>query len=85
VHVFLIFVDFFLFKPFQKTGEVPKALSCHPDFCDYLHHLSANPQPLKALCRTAVHKCLGEYPMQKNQALPVPEPLKEYIVLNELS
>ncbi|XP_074645395.1 ankyrin repeat and SOCS box protein 11-like [Tubulanus polymorphus] len=68
----------------KKTGEIPKQLTCQKDFCDKLNKLSENSMPLKDLCRARIRQCLGNYPMQKVHKLPLPESLKEYVLLVEL-
>ncbi|KAK3102916.1 hypothetical protein FSP39_014938 [Pinctada imbricata] len=68
----------------RKTGEIPKELLVHSDFCSNLIGLSENPMSLQHTCRSVIRKQLGENPMSKVRSLQIPQKLQDYISLTEI-
>ncbi|XP_033746114.1 ankyrin repeat, PH and SEC7 domain containing protein secG-like [Pecten maximus] len=69
----------------RKTGDIPKQLGVHKQFCDWLVKLSKNPPSLQQLCRTKVRERLGEPLMLKMDTMNMPTKIKAYISLEEFS
>ncbi|XP_041350486.1 serine/threonine-protein phosphatase 6 regulatory ankyrin repeat subunit B-like [Gigantopelta aegis] len=68
----------------NKTGDIPKQLSCHTKFCDYLQQLSQSPRTLQFCCRNVVRRTLDEHPEPKIDHFALPRQLKNYLALSEL-
>lgn len=66
-----------------KTGEIPRELKNHPEFCDALLEMSKNPISLQQLCRICVRGQLQERPVPKIEQLNLPKQLKDYLALAE--
>ncbi|OWF39504.1 tankyrase-2-like [Mizuhopecten yessoensis] len=69
----------------KKTGDIPKQLDVHKQFCDWLLNLSKNPPSLQQMCRTKVRERLGEPLMIKMDTLNLPTKIKAYISLKNFS
>ncbi|XP_046574030.1 serine/threonine-protein phosphatase 6 regulatory ankyrin repeat subunit A-like [Haliotis rubra] len=69
----------------NKSGDIPKQLSCHKDFCAYLCRLSQTPRSLQHLCRATIRDELGDHPQTKVDSFMIPRQLKDYLLLTELS
>ncbi|XP_069101725.1 ankyrin repeat domain-containing protein 10-like [Argopecten irradians] len=69
----------------KKTGDIPKQLGVHKQFCDWLLKLSKNPPSLQQLCRIKVREGLGESLVLKMNTLNMPTKIKDYILLDEFS
>ncbi|KAL4226141.1 hypothetical protein ACF0H5_014128 [Mactra antiquata] len=67
----------------HKTGNIPKELLKHPEFCDKLIQMSQTPQTLQQLCRGKIRQQLGVSPRRKINDTRLPQQLKDYILLNE--
>ena len=67
----------------QKTGEIPRELKNHPEFCDALLDMSRNPRSLQQMCRFTVRSQLHERPVPKIEQLNLPKQLKDYLALAE--
>ncbi|VDI22837.1 Hypothetical predicted protein, partial [Mytilus galloprovincialis] len=67
----------------KKTGEIPRQLNSHKEFCNYLSSLSKNPPSLQQLCRVNIRQRMKEHPNVKIKYLAVPKTLKDYLSLAE--
>ena len=67
----------------QKTGDIPKELLKHKEFCDRLIVMSQNPPTLQQLCRVKIRYQLGTSPIQKLHDLKMPRQLKDFVALKE--
>lgn len=75
LHVVIIFS--------QKTGEIPRQLNSHKEFCNYLSSLSKNPPSLQQLCRVNIRRRMREHPNPKIDSLAVPKKIKDFLTLAE--
>ncbi|XP_060600877.1 serine/threonine-protein phosphatase 6 regulatory ankyrin repeat subunit B-like [Ruditapes philippinarum] len=66
-----------------KTGDIPKELLKHKEFCDRLITMSRNPPSLQQLCRVKIRYQLGTSPIQKLHDLKMPRQLKDFVSLKE--
>lgn len=66
-----------------KTGEIPRELKNHPEFCEALLEMSQNPRSLQQLCRNCIRQQLQEKPVPKIEQLNLPKQLKDYLALAE--
>ncbi len=68
----------------QKTGDIPKQLSSHADFLEYLQSVERNPSSLQQLTRLRIRQEIQEHPLDKIQQLPLPASLKDFLALQEI-
>lgn len=67
----------------KKTGEIPRQLNSHKEFCNYLSSLSKNPPSLQQLCRVNIRRRMREHPNPKIDSLAVPKKIKDFLTLAE--
>ncbi|XP_070557646.1 ankyrin repeat and SOCS box protein 8-like [Ptychodera flava] len=68
----------------RKTGFLPKQLTEHKEYLDWLKNQSQTPRPLKELCRKVIRKNLGHEHLDAVVTFDVPSSLHAYILLEEL-
>ena len=75
--------DVYFFFFLQKTGDIPRELKNHTEFCDMLLEMSQNPTSLQQMCRVCIRNQLQDRPVPKIEQLNLPTQLKDYLALTE--
>jgi len=70
---------------FQKTGDTPKELLKHKEFCDMLLDMSHEPGSLQQLCRVKIRNQTCANPPTIIEGLKLPRSIKDFLLLNEFN